>query len=102
MYLDCTVKIPENKTGISRKKIKGTTYIYYEYGRRYDSRKKYNVPQCTAIGKLDGMDDSKRELQEIFSGCRASGGTSGIGKECLPDDWSVSGHSKGDTALQAG
>ena len=29
-------------------------------------------------------------------------GTSGIGKECLPDDWSVSGHSKGDTALQAG
>ena len=55
MYLDCTVKIPENKTGISRKKIKGTTYIYYEYGRRYDSRKKYNVPQCTAIGKLDGV-----------------------------------------------
>lgn len=58
MYLNCTVKIPDNKTGISRKNIRGTTYIYYEYGRRYDPRKKYNVPQCTPIGKLDGMDDS--------------------------------------------
>ena len=32
MYLDLTVEIPDLKTGISKKKIKGTTYIYYEYG----------------------------------------------------------------------
>ena len=56
MYLNCTVEIPDNNTGISKKSIKGTTYIYYEYGRRYDSGRKYNVPQCTSIGKLSGMD----------------------------------------------
>lgn len=58
MYLNCTVEIPENITGISKKKIKGTTYIYYEHGRRYDSAKKYNVPQCTTIGKQSDMDPS--------------------------------------------
>ena len=31
MYLDIVVEIPKLKTGISRKKIKGTTYIYYEH-----------------------------------------------------------------------
>ena len=52
MYLNLTVEIPELKTGISRKKIKGTTYIYYEYGRKYYSDKKYTVSQCTSIGKM--------------------------------------------------
>ena len=27
MYLNCIVEIPDNQTGISKKKIKGTTYI---------------------------------------------------------------------------
>ena len=52
MYLNFTVEIPDLKTGISRKKIKGTTYIYYEYGRKYYSDKKYTVSQCTSIGKM--------------------------------------------------
>lgn len=52
MYLNLTVEIPKLKTGISRKKIKGTTYIYYEYGRKYYSDKKYTVSQCTSIGKM--------------------------------------------------
>ena len=56
MYLNCTVEIPVDQTGISKKKIKGTTYIYYEHGRRYDPVKKYNVPQCTTIGKLSDLD----------------------------------------------
>ena len=58
MYLDSTVETPENMTGISKKKIKGTTYIYYEHGRRYDPTKKYNVPQCTTIGKQSVLDHS--------------------------------------------
>ena len=29
MYLDFKVKIPSDSAGITRKKIKGTTYIYY-------------------------------------------------------------------------
>ena len=32
MYLNCTVEIPEDKSGISKKKIKGTTYVYYVSG----------------------------------------------------------------------
>ena len=58
MFLNLTVKIPELKTGISKKNIKGTTYIYYEHGRRYYSDKKYTVPQCTTIGKVCEDDPS--------------------------------------------
>ena len=52
MYLNLTVEIPQNEPGISKKNIKGTTYIYYEHGRKYYSDKKYTVPQCTSIGKV--------------------------------------------------
>ena len=51
MYLDKPVKIPVSVKGISRKKIKGVTYIYYTYGRKYCKEKQYSVPQCTSIGK---------------------------------------------------
>ena len=52
MYLNFKVEIPASEGGISRKTIKGTTYIYYEHGRKYYSDKGYTVPQCTSIGKL--------------------------------------------------
>lgn len=51
MYLDCTIKIPEVDGKITKKKIKQTIYIYYEYARIYDRDKKYNVPKRTCIGK---------------------------------------------------
>ena len=51
MHLGFRVKIPELKSGISQKTIKGTTYIYYEFGRKYYKDKRYTVPQCTTIGK---------------------------------------------------
>ncbi len=52
MYLHFKVEVPASGGGISRKTIKGTTYIYYEHGRRYYSDKGYTVPQCTSIRKL--------------------------------------------------
>lgn len=52
MYLDCKVKIPDSDKGISRKKIKSITYIYYSYGRTYNAEKQYTVPKCTSIGKV--------------------------------------------------
>ena len=58
MYLDLTIKIPELKSGISKKKIKGTTYVYYEHGRKYYADRKYTVPQCTSIGKVCEDDDT--------------------------------------------
>lgn len=51
MYLDFIVKIPDLKSGISKKKIKGTTHIYYEHERKYYADRQYTVPQCTSIGK---------------------------------------------------
>ena len=51
MYLDFKVKIPAETSGITRKTIKGITYIYYTYNRSYDSRKKFSVPKNTTIGK---------------------------------------------------
>ena len=56
MYLDQAVKIPENTAGITRKTIKGVTYVYYAYGRKYDLKKKYTVPQNTTIGKCTSED----------------------------------------------
>ena len=41
MYLNLTVKIPEQETGISMKTIKGTTYVYYEHGRKYYADRKW-------------------------------------------------------------
>lgn len=59
MYLDFKVRIPGGSgSGITRKRIKGTTYIYYDYGRRYVPEKGYTVPQCTSIGKLCEEDET--------------------------------------------
>lgn len=51
MYLDCKVEIPKADGKITKKTIKGTTYIYYEYARVYMKEKKYNTPKRTCIGK---------------------------------------------------
>lgn len=51
MYLNCQVKIPETNGKITKKTIKGTTYIYYEYARVYLKDKKYNTPKRICVGK---------------------------------------------------
>ena len=56
MYYDFQVKVPRQTLGITRKKIKGTTYIYYSYNHEYSSEKKYTVPKATTIGKLTSED----------------------------------------------
>ena len=117
MYLNLTVEIPELKTGISRKKIKGTTYIYYEYGRKYYSDKKYTVSQCTSIGKMCEDNPSAMipntnylkffpdaELPEelpVFPGCRTAGGAACINTERMPEDRILSRDKKGNRVLQA-
>ena len=58
MYLDFQVKIPTESAGITRKKIKGTTYIYYAYEHNYNTKKGYTVPKNTTIGKCTD-DDSE-------------------------------------------
>ncbi|MDO4978469.1 MAG: transposase [Eubacteriales bacterium] len=51
MYYDFKVKIPIIKGKIYERKIKGVTYINYEYDRVYKPDKKYNIPKRTTIGK---------------------------------------------------
>lgn len=58
MYADVRVKIPEEKGKITRKKIKGTTYIYYQLSRVYNAEKKYSIPKSTPIGKCCEDDPS--------------------------------------------
>lgn len=56
MYLETQVKIPSDTVGVSRKTIKGTNYVYYVYGHRYDPVKKHTVPQNTTIGKCENAE----------------------------------------------
>ena len=51
MYLDYEVKIPDSRHGITRKTIRGITYIYYAYDRKYSPDKHYTIPRNTTIGK---------------------------------------------------
>ena len=51
MYLDYEVKIPDSRHGITRKTIRGITYIYYAYDRKYSADKHYTIPKNTTIGK---------------------------------------------------
>lgn len=59
MYLNFRVETPAVGNGISHKPIKGKKYVYYEHGRRYDSKKGYTVPQTTSIGKICEDDASR-------------------------------------------
>ena len=58
MYLNVKVATPAKGNGISHKPIKGTKYVYYEHGRRYDPKKGYTVPQTSSIGKICADDSS--------------------------------------------
>lgn len=58
MYADFRVEIPNEVGKITRKTIKGTTYIYYQTDRIYHSDKKYSQPKATTIGKMCEDDSS--------------------------------------------
>ena len=53
MYMKYQVPIPESVSGITIKKIKKTSYVYYAYESYYDAEKGYSVPSTTTIGKID-------------------------------------------------
>lgn len=53
MYLNYLVPVPQSRTGLSIKNIKGTKYVYYNYAYKYDKEKRRTIPQCTSIGKCD-------------------------------------------------
>jgi len=56
MYLDYEVAIPDAPGKITYDKKKDSTYVKYEYSRRYDAEKKYTYVQRVTIGKRSGID----------------------------------------------
>ena len=58
MYLDFLVKIPEAPGKITYRTKKETTYVEYEYERRYDPEKKFTYPKRATIGKRSKVDHS--------------------------------------------
>ena len=51
MYLNITVPMPKDTGKLAVKRIRDTPYVYFETGRTYDPKKKYNSPKRVCIGK---------------------------------------------------
>jgi hypothetical protein len=60
------VKIPDVKGKITRKPKGNAVYINYEYGREYDSKRKYNIPQRVIIGKASKEDPTMMQPNQNF------------------------------------
>ena len=53
MYLNCRVRMPDTGGKLSVKTINGVPYVYYEYARVYNKKKRYTEPKRTCVGKRD-------------------------------------------------
>ena len=76
MYLPVATQIPDCPGRIIRKAKSGTTYIYYQYGQRYNAEKRYAIPERACIGKLTEEDVLKIAglmLAEVVSRIEALG-----------------------------
>lgn len=58
MYHKQPIPIPQNTGKIVRVKSGTSTYVYYQTGRVYNSKKKYNSATRTTIGKVSASDSS--------------------------------------------
>ena len=52
MYLNFPAKIPEVKGKITYRKRDDSCYVYYEYDRVYDPKRKYTYVKRVMIGSL--------------------------------------------------
>lgn len=66
MYYNSTVKIPEIKGKIIRKKKGSATYILFQYGSEYNPEKQYSVPKRIIVGKLSQDDPALMVPNENF------------------------------------
>lgn len=51
MYFDHVLEISQNTPKVTKKTIKGITYVYYEYDRIYDKKSRQTKPKRKIIGK---------------------------------------------------
>jgi len=69
MYLDIRIPLPAYGR-LTRQRIRGVTYINYEYDRVYDKERRFNIPRRATIGKLDsnGMLIPNENYRKYFPG----------------------------------
>ena len=69
MYLDIRIPLPASGK-LTRQRIRGVTYINYEYDRVYDKERRFNIPRRATIGKLDsnGMLIPNENYHKYFPG----------------------------------
>ena len=75
MYLPVATQIPDCPGRIIRKAKSGTTYIYYQYGQRYNPEKRYAIPERVCIGKLteEGLLLPNENYRKYFPGVNLPG-----------------------------
>ena len=66
MYLDYLVDVPDEKGRITFRKKGNATYVYYEYHRVYDPKRKYTIVKRSTIGKLSEEDPNQMRPNENF------------------------------------
>lgn len=66
MYLNTTVKIPDQKGKIIARKKGSTTYILYQYGSDYKPDKRYAIPLRAIVGKVSPEDPESMYPNEKF------------------------------------
>ena len=66
MYLDYTVKIPEEKGKITFRNKGNARYVYYEYSRNYDPSRQYTTVKRVTIGKVINDNNTKMRPNENF------------------------------------
>ena len=75
MCLPIATQIPGCPGRIIRRAKSGTTYIYYQYGQRYNPEKRYAIPERACIGKLtkDGLMLPNENYRKYFPGVNLPG-----------------------------
>jgi transposase len=66
MYLGYLVDVPDEKGKITFRQKGNAKYVYYEYDRAYDPKRKYTIVKRSTIGKLSDEDPDKMCPNENF------------------------------------
>ena len=66
MYLGYLVDVPDEKGKITFRQKENAKYVYYEYDRVYDPKRKYTIVKRSTIGKLSDEDPNKMCPNENF------------------------------------
>ena len=66
MYLDYLVDVPDEKGKITFREKGNAKYVYYEYERVYDPKRKYTTVRRSTIGKLSDEDPNRMRPNENF------------------------------------